>query len=123
MEINLERLNSTPSAVGDEVWRNLMENFQIETEKLSHEITMSKGHVHMELKIPSPTAVAVFEYIDEIRQKNIIPKMIYRYLCYDEKDYRFRSKSVIFTDENYYNKTGKVQEKKSLKYISFNSDL
>ena len=59
---------------------------------------MSKGHVHMEIKICNPVTAVVFEYIDEKKQEKIIPKMLYRYLVYEEKDYRFSSKSIIFTN-------------------------
>jgi hypothetical protein len=38
-------------------------------------------------------------------------------MCYEEKDYRFGAKSLLFSDENYYMKEKKAQEKKSVKLL------
>jgi hypothetical protein len=40
--------------------------------------------------------------IDKNRQAKIIPFMLYRYLCYEDKDYRFCSKYIYFEDKNFY---------------------
>jgi len=63
---------------------------------------MSKGHVHLLLSITAKDNVTLFEAVNVEKQKEIVPKMLYRYLCYEEKDYRFGSKSLLFSDENYY---------------------
>lgn len=56
-----------------------------------------------------------FENIDSLKQSVIIPKMFYRYLSFEEKDLRFGSKFICFSDENYYDEEVK-QSKKSIKY-------
>jgi hypothetical protein len=53
--------------------------------------------------------VVLFEAINVEKQKKIVPKMLYRYMCYEEKDYRFGTKSLLFSDENYYVKEKKEQ--------------
>ena len=47
--------------------------------------------------------------------------MLYRYLCYEEKDSRFCTKSINFSDENFY-VGGKNQEKKSVKLLILHDD-
>ena len=47
--------------------------------------------------------------------------MLYRYLCYEEKDYRFCTKSINFSNENYYKKD-KIKEKKSVKLLMLYDD-
>jgi hypothetical protein len=59
---------------------------------------MSKGHVHVLLKVTTLGKVVLFEGINEEKQKRIVPKMLYRYMCYEEKDYRFGAKSLLFSD-------------------------
>jgi|JI9StandDraft_2_1071091.scaffolds.fasta_scaffold648174_1 hypothetical protein len=63
---------------------------------------MSKGHVHLLLSITAKDNVTLFEAINVEKQKRIVPKILYRYLCYEEKDYRFGAKSIMFSDENFY---------------------
>lgn len=45
--------------------------------------------------------------IDKDRQINLIPFLFYRYLLYEEKDYRFCSKTIFFQDKNFYDKEKK----------------
>lgn len=59
---------------------------------------MSKGHVHCLLSITAKDNVTLFEAINVEKQKRIVPKILYRYLCYEEKDYRFCAKSLMFSD-------------------------
>lgn len=59
---------------------------------------MSKGHVHLLLSITAKDNITLFEAINVDKQKRIVPRMLYRYLCYEEKDYRFGAKSLMFSD-------------------------
>ncbi len=59
---------------------------------------MSKGDVHLLMKITTKDNITLFEAINLEKQKYIVPKMLYRYLCYEEKDYRFGAKSLNFSD-------------------------
>lgn len=87
----------------DTICNLLMENHQIQTGKFNkEEVFLSKGRVNFHVKVTSENSVKRNQSIDEEGQKNIIPYMLYRYICYEEKDYRFCTKSINFSDENYY---------------------
>lgn len=92
-----------------------MENFQIEDNVNSINIILTKGHVRVSLFASSKMNVMTFEERDTIRQMQIIPRMLYRFLSYEDKDLRFGSKFISFSDQNFYDKNVK-QEKKSIKY-------
>lgn len=127
-DMTSEQMNSKYSKCGEhvveeEVCKHLMENFQIEKENLNGEITMSKGHVHLRLLITAKDNISLFEAINVEKQKYIVPRILYRYLCYEEKDYRFGAKSIMFSDENFYINREKEQEKKSVKLVMLEENV
>ncbi len=44
---------------------------------------MSKGHVHLRLLITAKNNISLFEAINVEKQKYIVPRILYRYLCYE----------------------------------------
>ncbi len=78
-----------------------MKNYQIEESSLSYNINnivtrLSKGHVSCHLNMMGGINLARKYVIDPSRQKKIVPYMLYRYLCYEDKDCRFCSKYLYF---------------------------
>ena len=101
-----------------------MQNYQIQNKKLNdEEVFLSKGHVNSKLKVTSPQrdGISKSEGYDDNIQKTIIPHMLYRYLCYEEKDSRFCTKSINFSDENYFVEK-KLPDKKSVKLLVIHDD-
>lgn len=83
-----------------------MKNYQIEESSLSYSkinivTKLSKGHVSSHLKYDGNNLARSY-IIDPVKQKKIIPNMLYRYLSYEDKDCRFCSKYVYFEDKNYF---------------------
>ncbi len=90
----------------DEICKLLMKNYQVEeisSQYSMHNILtkLSKGQVSCHLRLTDQN-LARSHIIDKERQEKIIPFMLYRYLCYEDKDCRFCAKYVYFEDKNYY---------------------
>lgn len=92
----------------------LMKNYQIEEtpigESTNKLITkLSKGQISCALKMNGANLTRYYT-VDPIKQENIIPSMLYRYLSYDDKDCRFCSKYIYFKDKNYFSSTTQAEQ-------------
>lgn len=98
-----------------------MKNYQIEETSSQYgvrDITkLSKGHVSCHLKMNGNNLARSY-IIDLRKQRKIVPFMLYRYLCYEDKDCRFCAKYVYLEDKNYYDHSKKQQlETKTVKIV------
>lgn len=84
-----------------------MENYQLSEVNASKTIMkFSKGYIIKTLQKIDNTISKTYT-IDKLKQQSLIPFLLYRYLLYEEKDYRFCSKTIYFQNKNFYDKEKK----------------
>lgn len=84
-----------------------MENYQLSEVKANKTIyKFSKGNIIKTLQKNDDNITKTYT-IDKDKQSSLIPFLLYRYLLYEEKDYRFCSKTIYFQDKNFYDKENK----------------
>ena len=84
-----------------------MKNYQIEETSSQYHVDkyfvkLSKGQICCHLKSINGNLSKSFIVDQKRQEERIIPFMLYKYLCYEDKDCRFCGKYVYLCDKNYY---------------------